>query len=63
MTRMKKYTVRIKCLASYTVDVEVPEKDNLEDWLRDMLPELDIGSLEFYDDLDQDFIIDVRECE
>ena len=58
---MAKYKVKILGLASYTVDVEVAESgEDLEERLREMLPECEVKDLEFYGDLDDDFILDVR---
>lgn len=59
---MAKYQVKIKCLASYIAEVEAEPGDNLEERVLEQMPDFDVSHLEFYDDIDRNFIIDIKAC-
>ena len=49
---------RIKCLATYDAVVEIPDNvKNIEEYILYEEPDLDVTNLQFYDDLDHDFLM------
>ena len=49
---------RIKCFATYDAVVEIPDNvKNIEEYILYEEPDLDVTNLQFYDDLDHDFLM------
>lgn len=53
---------KIKCLATYETDLDVPDAEmkNLEEYFLDHISETEINNLTFYDDISRNFLLETH---
>lgn len=56
---------KIKCLATYETEIDVPNDEikNLYEYLLEHISETEINNLEFYDDIDRNFLVEATVIE